>query len=272
MIKSLHFSDRAPFVFTKQMLYAMSDGGTSNDALHRFVDLCCNAFCTIRQNSSLLLLLLSHLCSSNVANLNYDAVRFVYDRLSPSTNYADSITHFTELIVDSLNSTWTTLNFLIHTFAQTTSLSGSSNITPMGTTLSFIPKTYTIATDSKIKSAQVVSYEKRAQPAKHYLYKLKTERESINDSTISHQQINKRLYITYHYRTYNEFYEFFERLNKQFPLIGLDLKFSRQTEDKILAQRRVSDINDFLGNLFRLTSEVVDVSLKIINKLNNLIF
>jgi phosphatidylinositol-4-phosphate 3-kinase len=272
MIKCIHFSDRAPFVFTKQMLYAMSDGGTSNDALHRFVDLCCNAFCTIRQNSSLLLLLLSHLCSSNVANLNYDAVRFVYDRLSPSTNYADSITHFTELIVDSLNSTWTTLNFLIHTFAQTTSLSGSSNITPMGTTLSFIPKTYTIATDSKIKSAQVVSYEKRAQPAKHYLYKLKTERESINDSTISHQQINKRLYITYHYRTYNEFYEFFERLNKQFPLIGLDLKFSRQTEDKILAQRRVSDINDFLGNLFRLTSEVVDVSLKIINKLNNLIF
>jgi phosphatidylinositol-4-phosphate 3-kinase len=242
------------------MLYAMSDGGTSNDALHRFVDLCCNAFCTIRQNSSLLLLLLSHLCSSNVANLNYDAVRFVYDRLSPSTNYADSITHFTELIVDSLNSTWTTLNFLIHTFAQTTSSTNSSNLTPIGTTLSFVPKTYTIATDGKIKFAQVVSYEKRTQPTKHYLYKLKVEREIINDSTMINYQNNKRSHIAYHYRTYNEFYELFERLNKQFPLIGLDLKISRQTEDKILAQRRVSEMNEFLRNLFRLTSEVIDVS------------
>jgi phosphatidylinositol-4-phosphate 3-kinase len=239
------------------MLYAMSDGGTSNDALHRFVDLCCNAFCTIRQNSSLLLLLLSHLCSSNVANLNYDAVRFVYDRLSPSTNYADSISHFTELIVDSLNSTWTTLNFLIHAFAQTTN---SSNQMSIGTTLSFVPKTYTIATDGKIKFAQVVSYEKRTQPTKHYIYKLKVEREIINDSTMINYQNNKRLHTTYHYRTYSEFYEFLERLNKQFPLIGLDLKFSRQTEDKMLAQRRVSDINDFLRNLFRLTLEVVEVS------------
>jgi phosphatidylinositol-4-phosphate 3-kinase len=238
------------------MLYAMSDGGTSNDALHRFVDLCCNAFCTIRQNSSLLLLLLSHLCASNVFNLNHDAVRFVYDRLSPSSNYAEGITHFTELIVDSLNSTWTTLNFLIHTFAQTSS---ASNTMPVGTTLSFIPKTYTIATDGKIKFAQVVSYEKRSQPSKHYLYKLKVERDVLNDSTVIVHQNDRRPMITYHYRTYSEFYEFFERLNKQFPLIGLDLKFSRQTEDKIVAQRRVSDINDFLRNLFRLTNEVVEV-------------
>lgn len=258
----IHFknsSDRAPFVFTKQMLYAMSDGGTSNDALHRFVDLCCNAFCTIRENSSLLLLLLSHLCSSNVANLNYDAVRFVYDRLSPSTNYAASISHFTELIVDSLNSTWTTLNFLIHSFAQTSSLTSSSNSTAHGTTLSFIPKTYTIATDGKIKFAQVVSYEKRPQPVKHYSYKLKVEREMLNDSTMINHPNNKRSFITYHYRTYNEFYEFYERLNKQFPLIGLGLKFTRQSEDKMLTQRRVSDINEFLRNLFRLTSEVIQV-------------
>ncbi|CAF3475281.1 unnamed protein product [Rotaria sordida] len=255
--------DRAPFVFTKQMLYAMSDRGTSNDALHRFVDLCCNAFCTLRQNSSLLLLLLSHLCSSNVLNLNYDAVRFVYDRLSPLTNYAHSIAHFTELIVDSLNSTWTTFNFLIHTFAQTTSSTNSSNSMPIGTTLSFVPKTYTIATDGKIKSAHVVSYDKRTHPTKHYLYKLKVEREIIDDSIMMHNHNIKRLYITYHYRTYNEFYEFFERLNKQFPLIGLDLKFSRQTEDKIVAQRHVSDINDFLENLFRSTNEVVESDLVI---------
>ena len=250
------------------MLYAMSGGDASNDALHRFVDLCCNAFCTIRQNSSLLLLLISHLCSSNVSNLNNDAVRFVYDRLSPSTNYAESISNFTELIVDSLNSTWTKLNFLIHTFAQTSSSTSSSNLMPTGTTLSFVPKTYTIATDGKINYAQVVSYEKRSQPSKHYIYKLKVDREIIDDTTVISYQNSKRSSTTYHYRTYGEFYEFSERLNKQFPLIGVDLKFSRQTEGKLLAQRRVSDINDFLRNLFRLTKEVIQVnpnSIKIIS-------
>jgi phosphatidylinositol-4-phosphate 3-kinase len=230
------------------MLYAMSDGGTSSDAMNRFVDLCCNAFYTLHQNSSLLLLLLLHLCSSNIPNLNYDAVRFVYERLAPSSNYAESITHFTELIVDSLNSIWTIWNGFIHKVAQATSLNSPSNTTPVGTTLSFIPNTYTILTDGKVISAQVVSYEKRTQPSKHYLYKLQVE----------------RLNITYHYRTYNEFYEFYERLNKQFPLIVLDLKFSRQTEDKVIAQRHVSDINDFLGHLFRLTSEIIEVNYSIV--------
>lgn len=241
------------------MLYAMSDGGTSNDALHRFVDLCCNAFCALRQNSSLLLLLLSHLCSSNVFNLNYDAVRFVYDRLSPSTDYANSITHFTELIVDSLNSTWTTFNFLIHTFAQTTGSASSSNIAAGGPTLSFIPKTYTVSTDGRIKAAQVVSYEKRTNRSKQYAYKLKVEREIVDDSIMIHQT-TKRSCITYHYRTYDAFYQFFERLTKQFPLINLYLKFSRQTEDKLVAQRRVCDINDFLKSLFVLSDEVTEVS------------
>jgi hypothetical protein len=226
------------------MLYAMSDGGTSNDAMHRFVDLCCNEFYTLRQNSSLLLLLLSHLCPSNIPNLNYDALRYVYDRLALSLNYAESITHFTELIVDSLNSTWIKWNGLIHKIAQTTSLNSSLNLIPNGPTLSFIPNTYTIFTDGKIHSAQVVNYEKRNQLTKHYLYKLKV----------------KRLNSRYHYRTYNEFYEFYECLNKQYPLSGLDWKFSQQIEDKILAQRRVSDINDFLRHLFRLTDEVIEVN------------
>ena len=106
-----------------------------------------------------------------------------------------------------------------------------------------------------------MSYERTKHNQLNIIYiKLKVERESIDDSTMINYQNTKRSHITYHYRTYNEFYEFFERLNRQFPLIGLDLKFSRQTEDKMLAQRRVSDINDFLRNLFRLTTEVMEVS------------
>ncbi|CAF0926564.1 unnamed protein product [Adineta steineri] len=234
--------DRTPFIFTKQMLYAMSDGGTSNDAMHRFIDLCCNAFHTLRQNSSLLLLLLSHLCSSNVPKLNSDAVLFVYDRLAPTLNYAESITHFTNLIVDSLNSTWPKWNGFLHKMNQPLS---SSNSIPNSPLSPCIISTYTIAVDGKIQSAQVVKYEKRTQPSKHYLYKLKVER--IN--------------TTYHYRTYNEIYEFYERLIKQFPLIGLQLKYSRVTEDRIIVKRHASDINEFFENLFRLTSDITESDL-----------
>ena len=244
IIHYLISSDRAPFVFTKQMLYAMSDGGKSNDAMHRFIDICCNAFYALHENSSLLLLLLSHLCSSDVPNLNYDAVRFVYDRLAPSLNYAESITYFTELIVDSLNSTWTTLNSLIHRIAQS---NNPSTLTSTDSILSFIPNTYTIITEGKINSAKIVDYEKRTQRSRFYLYQIQVERP----------------HITYHYRTYSEFWEFYERLNKRFPLIDLNLKNSRQTEDNIIAQRRVSDINDFLESLFCLANEITEVNLYI---------
>ncbi|UJR21159.1 hypothetical protein I4U23_024258 [Adineta vaga] len=231
--------DRAPFVFTKQMLYAMSYGGTSNDAMHQFIDLCCDAFTTLRQHSTLLLLLLSHLCSSNVPNLNYDAVRFVYERLVPSKNYADSITYFTDLVVNSLNSTWTRLNGFIHKMAQPLS---STNSIPNGNITSFVPSTYTITHDGKIRSAQIIDFEKRTEPSKHYLYKFKVERSRI----------------TYHYRTYNEFYEFYECLVKQYPSISFDLKSSQQTETRMIAQKRLNDIDEFLKHLFGLTNEIIE--------------
>ncbi|CAF0809372.1 unnamed protein product [Adineta ricciae] len=245
--------DRAPFIFTKQMLYAMSYGGTSNDAMHEFVDLCCNAFTTLRQNSSLLLLLLSHLCSSNIPNLNYDAVRFVHERLAPSKNYADSITHFTDLIVDSLNSTWTRLNGFIHKMAQPLS---STNSPASETIPSFVPSTYAITHEDKIKSAQVIDYEKRRVPVKHYLYKFKVERSDI----------------TYHYRTYNELYEFYECLINQFPSIGFEMKMSQQTENRILAQKRLLDMNEFLKQLFTSTNEIIEVISQIFEMISTVSF
>ncbi|CAF4227805.1 unnamed protein product, partial [Rotaria magnacalcarata] len=114
--------------------------------------------------------LLSHLCSSNVANLNYDAVRFVYDRLAPSLNYAESTKRFTDRIVDSLDSTWTKWNGLIHKIARPSSANGSGGLIPSDALLSFVPKTFTMATDGKILFAQAIDYEKEITRPKPYLY------------------------------------------------------------------------------------------------------
>jgi phosphatidylinositol-4-phosphate 3-kinase len=151
---SLFSRDRVPFILNKQMLYVISGGETAQDKIHRFVELCCQAFDTLRQNSSLFLLLLSHLCSSNVPNLNYDAVRFVYDRLLPSLDYATSKANFTQLIFMSSDSTWPMWNNVIHKVAHAVSSSTSSNVTLHGPTLSFVPETFTVNTDGKVQSAQ----------------------------------------------------------------------------------------------------------------------
>ena len=226
------------------MLYAISEGGTADDAMSRFVDLCCSAYNTLRENSTCLLVLLAHLCSSNVPNLNFQAVRFVYDRLALSSNYATSITYFTDLILTSLKSVAANVNGLIHRLAQTTSLSGPSSASPQASTWRYVPNSYVTTGDDRVKSAQVVSHEKPSLLSKDSLYKL----------TVVHVQ------PTYLYRTYSEFYDLYERLNVQYPLIDLHLKHSVQTEDAVVAQQRVSDINDFLDDLFRLNSDIVGVS------------
>lgn len=241
----LFFSDRAPFVFTKQMLYAMSEGGTSKDAMHRFVDLCSQAFETLRQSSLSILILLSHLCSSNIPNLTTDAIRFVYDRLSPTLNYAQSVTRFTDLIVDSLNSTWTVLNGFIHKVAVNGISSSANNSPTSNPSLNIFLNKVVRPTNEKILSIRLVQCEKRLHPQKYYLYRF---------------QIRRNQRTTFHYRTYAEFFDFYERLKIEFPLIGLNLKYSRRIEDKVLAQRRSSDINAFLNHLFELANEIFQVN------------
>ncbi|CAF0721214.1 unnamed protein product [Didymodactylos carnosus] len=248
--------DRAPFIFTKNMCYVINGGEVSGQSFHRFVDLCCDAFSIIRQNRNLLLLLLTHLCDSNIPGLTYDAVRFVYDRLLPTISNVESITQFTHFLTESLNNSWTQINFAIHSIAQG-NLGNTNTPSSAGhSLLSFVPKTFTIATDGRVKSAQVVGYEKRSRPVKHYIYKIKVERIHTDNLTSTKNQ-----QITYVYRTAMEFFEFHEKLTKQFPLIGVELKFAHRNEYKTVAQTRVVHLNTYLTSLFNLASEIVESDL-----------
>ena len=222
----------------------MSEGETSSDAMHRFIDLCCQAFETLRQNWTLILLFLCHLNPSKIPKLNSESIRFVYDRLSPSMNYAQSITRFTDLIVESLNCTWTRWNGLIHKMAV--SVISTSGMNTVVTTPNILFQTTNLSKshDQTIQSIEVVKCEKRSQPQKYYLYKFEVKRKNQS---------------TFHYRTYSEFYEFSERLKTIYPLIGLNLQYSQRIEDKVLAQRRTSDVNAFLNHLYQLTNCVFEV-------------
>lgn len=49
--------DRAPFVLTSDMAYVINGGDRPSEKFHKFVDLCCQAFNIIRDNTNLFLYL-----------------------------------------------------------------------------------------------------------------------------------------------------------------------------------------------------------------------
>ena len=68
------------------------------------------------------------------------------------------------MIEESLKSTWTQINFFIHNLAQL-KFSGHSE----GALLSFIPKTFSMDMDGKIKNIEIFGYQKRYNPEKFYV-------------------------------------------------------------------------------------------------------
>ncbi|KAM7415085.1 hypothetical protein PAMA_019762 [Pampus argenteus] len=242
--------DRAPFVLTSDMAYVINGGERPTSRFQLFVDLCCQAYNLIRKHSGLFLNLLSLMTSSGLPELTGSQdLKYVFDALQPHNTDAEATIFFTRLIESSLGSVATKFNFFIHNLAQLRFSGLPANDEPI---LSFSPKTYTLKQEGRILHASIFSFQKRYNPDKHYTYVVRILRDGQNEPQFV-------------FRTFDEFQELHNKLTILFPLWKLPSFPNKmvlgRTHIKEVASKRKLELNNYVHNLMRSSTEVTQCDL-----------
>ncbi|KAI1903926.1 hypothetical protein AGOR_G00000440 [Albula goreensis] len=242
--------DRAPFVLTSDMAYVINGGERPSSRFQLFIDLCSQAYNLIRKHASLFLNLLSLMTSSGLPELTgAQDLKYVHDALQPETTDAEATVFFTRLIESSLGSVATKFNFFIHNLAQLRFSGLPSSDEPI---LSFAPRTYTLKLDGRIRDASIFTFQKRYSPEKHYTYVVRVQREGQAEPQFV-------------FRTFDEFQELHNKLAILFPLWKLpgfpNKMVLGRTHIKDVAAKRKVELNNYIHNLMRSSTEVTQCDL-----------
>ncbi|XP_061219880.1 phosphatidylinositol 3-kinase C2 domain-containing subunit gamma isoform X2 [Neopsephotus bourkii] len=221
--------DRAPFIFTSEMEYFITEGGKNPQRFQEFVELCCRAYNIVRKHSQLLLNLLEMMLHAGLPELNsIQDLKYVYDNLRPQDSDLQATSYFTRKIKESLECFPVKLNNLIHTLAQM-SVTGSAKPPAPET----VPQEWMMLNAEKsIARATILGFNKKSDP----LYLV--------------QVVQTCNVVTFVEKSFDQFSKLHSRLQKQFPSCALpEFPYSWHLPFTDLEHKRVKDLNLYLKQL-----------------------
>ncbi|XP_048191003.1 LOW QUALITY PROTEIN: phosphatidylinositol 3-kinase C2 domain-containing subunit gamma [Perognathus longimembris pacificus] len=186
--------DRAPFIFTSEMEYFITEGGKNPQQFQDFVELCCRAYNIVRRHSRLLLNLLEMMLHAGLPELRgIQDLKYVYKNLRPQDTDLEATSHFTRKIKESVECFPVKLNNFIHILAQMAAISPTKSASHRTPQESCVSRTTRI-----IQRATILGFSK-THP--HHLYLIQVVRadqeislteKSFDQLSILHGQLQKQ--------------------------------------------------------------------------------
>ncbi|XP_027521013.1 phosphatidylinositol 4-phosphate 3-kinase C2 domain-containing subunit gamma [Corapipo altera] len=221
--------DRAPFIFTSEMEYFITEGGKNPQHFQEFVELCCRAYNIVRKHSQLLLNLLEMMLHAGLPELNsIQDLKYVYDNLRPQDSDLQATSYFTRKIRESLECFPVKLNNLIHALVQMSVTGSAKPPAPEA-----VPQEWMMLdTEKSISRATILGFSKK--PDTIYLV----------------QVVQTCNVVTFVEKSFDQFSKLHSHLQKQFPSRALpEFPHSWHLPFTDLEHKRVKDLNLYLKQL-----------------------
>ncbi|XP_074839837.1 phosphatidylinositol 3-kinase C2 domain-containing subunit gamma [Carettochelys insculpta] len=221
--------DRAPFIFTSEMEYFITEGGKNPQRFQEFVELCCRVYNIIRKHSQLFLNLLEMMLHAGLPELNsIQDLKYVYENLCPQDSDLQATSYFTRKIKESVECFPVKLNNLIHTLTQMlatgSAKSAASQCAPQESNM--------LDAGRSIARATILGYSKK--PESLYLV----------------QVMQACQVVTFVEKSFEQFSKLHSHLQKQFPSHALpEFPHWWHLPFTDLEHKRMKDLNLYMKQL-----------------------